>query len=247
EDERNLPYMAAQQLFSEAGVGERPLRMRVFNRIPVARGLGFSGAGRIAGMLVANALMGEPMGRKEILDMAAELEGHPDNVVASMVGGVVVSCLTEEGVRFVRIEPPPRLRLVLAIPEMPLETQRAREALPERVPLSNAIFNLGRCALLVAALAKRDFSALEAAVEDRLHQPYREGLLPFLREAIEEARKAGARGAALAGAGPTVVALTDRNEEEVARSMSRALRAHGVPHTVKILEPERQGARVEVL
>ena len=247
EDERNLSYMAAQHLFAEAGVGRRPLRLRVANRIPIARGLGFSGAARLAGMLAANALIGEPLDRKKILDLAAELEGHPDNVVASMVGGFVVSCLTEEGVRFVRIEPPPGLKLVLAIPEVPLETQRARLALPEEIPFSTAVFNLGRCALLVAALAKGDFDALEAAIQDRLHQPYRERLVPFMRDVVEAARRAGARGAALAGAGPTIVALTDRNEGEVASSMSEALRAHGVPHRVEIVEPEREGARVERL
>ena len=247
EDERNLSYMAAQHLFAEAGVGRRPLRLRVANRIPVARGLGFSGAARLAGILAANALIGEPLDRKKILDLAAELEGHPDNVVASMVGGFVVSCLTEEGVRFVRIEPPPGLKLVLAIPEVPLETQKARLALPEEIPFSTAVFNLGRCALLVAALAKGDFDALEAAIQDRLHQPYRERLVPFMRDVVEAARRAGARGAALAGAGPTIVALTDRNEREVASSMSEALRAHGVPHRVEIVKPEREGARVERL
>lgn len=248
EDEHNLCYIAAQHLFREAGVGRRPIRMKVKNHLPIARGLGFSGAARLSGLLAANALIGDPLGRKGILDLATELEGHPDNVVASMVGGFVVSCLTEKGVRFIRIEPPPGLKLVLAIPEgVSLETQKAREALPEKVFISDAVFNLSRCALLVAALAKGDFDSLEEAVQDRLHQPYRERLMPFVSKVIESAKRAGARGAALSGAGPSIVALADRNEERIASSMSEALSAHGIPHRVEIVEPEREGAKEEVL
>ena len=155
-DERNLCVWSMRELARRVGRPLPPHGLTIHNRIPVGRGLASSGAAVISGLLLANALLGEPCGQEEITELGTEIEGHPDNVAAAMLGGVVVSAWDRERVRAVRLEPPPGLEeelvAVVWVPEAELETRRARAVLPEVVPLRDAVYNLGRAALFSAVI-----------------------------------------------------------------------------------------------
>lgn len=204
----NVTFLAAQEVFKAAGCFPAGLRLRLLNRIPAARGLGSSAAARVGGLLAANALLGEPLSREQLLTLAVRLEGHPDNVAPALLGGLVVASIQEGKVRHRRIEIPDGLTAVLVIPDFELATRAAVAALPELVPVKDAVFNLGQACLLVAGFLTGDWELVGQSMQDRLHQPYRLPLIPGLNEVLAAARQQGALGAALSGSGPAVLALT---------------------------------------
>lgn len=242
-NESNLVYIAAMKVFRQVGYSHYGLRLRLVNNIPVSRGLGSSTAAIIGGIIAANILSGGRLSQREILNLACSLEGHPDNIAASLFGGIVVAVPADGDIKHIKIEPPKNIKAVVAIPEFNLATKTSRDALPQQVSFQDAIFNLGRLALLVAALKEGDMSLLGTAMEDRLHQPYRAGLIPGMKKVIAAAKLAGARGVSLSGAGPTLVALTDENHEHVARVMKDTFRQNSVNARALVLSPAQVGAR----
>ena len=218
-DDRNHCVRAMRELAARTGRELPPIGLHLHNHIPVGRGLASSGAAVIAGLMLANALLGEPCSRDDLIDIGTELEGHPDNVAAAMLGGAVVSVWDGVRVEAVRIEPPPEMSAVLWVPEVELQTRRARAALPDVVPLHDAVFNLSHAALFAAALATGQWDRLRTGAQDRLHQPYRAPLVAGLYEIMAVALDAGALASWLSGAGPCVLALclgdTARVEEAV--------------------------------
>lgn len=238
-DGTNLVARAALHVFDVAGRRPPGLRLRVENQIPLARGLGSSAAAIVGGMVAADRLLGElhgPSARlapQRLLAAAAAMEGHPDNVAPALFGGVTVTVGGPDAVHCHRFLPPGRLRLALAIPEFPLATERARQVMPRSVPLPDAVFNIGRAALMVAALMSGRWELLPAACQDRLHQPHRARLIPGLSDVIDAGLRAGARAAALSGAGPSVLAIVDAGEggsaaPAVARAMAEAFADNGI-------------------
>ena len=173
-DESNLVYQAAKRVFHRLGMKPPPMVIRSINRIPLARGLGSSGTAIIGGLMAANAISGADLTRNEILDMAAAMDGHPDNAAASIFGGIVIASPTEHGMACMKLLPPKPMDVVVVVPDFQLLTSDARAALPESVELQTAVFNIGRASLLVAALATGDFRLLGIITDDKLHQPYRE-------------------------------------------------------------------------
>lgn len=242
-DESNLVYRAALLLFRKVNFNPPGLRIRLINNIPLARGLGSSAAAVVGGLVAANILAGNRVPFREVLNMAHQLEGHPDNVAPALMGGVVVAVAVEGEVRCLKIDPPPGLKVAVAIPDFHLATQAAREVLPQQVGLADAVYNLSRAALLVASLQQGRLDMLSTAMEDRLHQPYRASLVPGLKKVLAAARLAGARGACLSGAGPTVVAFADSNLEHIARVMKETFRESGVNARTLVLEPSIVGVR----
>lgn len=238
----NLVLRAMERAFALAGRALPPLRLRLTNRIPVGCGMGSSAAAIVAGVVVANALLGDPWPPERLLDLACDLEGHPDNVAPALWGGLVVSCRSGDGVRWIRLEAPSELQAVLVIPEMVLPTREARRVLPESVPFGDAVFNVGRAALLVAALAGRRYDLLGEAMRDRLHQPYRSRLVPGMEDALEAAGAAGALGAALSGAGPALLAFAVGDARPIARAVQEALARHGVGSAWLVARPTAWGA-----
>lgn len=215
--------------------------------IPLKRGLGSSAAAAVAGALLADKLVGGTIGFERVLATAVALEGHPDNVVPCLRGGVRVSVMSAPGrVVSCAITVKKPLRAALFIPEQELSTEAARALLPRTVPLADAAFNLGRAALFVAALSEGRHELLAHAMEDRLHQGPRSQLMPWLPGILQAAHEAGAFGAALSGAGTTVCALCD---QERARNVARALRdyafAHGVSGRSEVVEVGVQGAQIQ--
>ncbi len=246
-DERNLIVQAMQRVFDEAGVTRPGLHLRMRNRIPLSRGMGSSAAAHVAGVVAANELL--PKSKKldtdRLLALATELEGHPDNVAPALFGGVVLSSLEADGsVTFAKLALARPPQLVALIPEVELATKRARAVLPKRVPLHDAVFNVGKMALFVAAMTNGRDDLLRAALHDRLHQPYRAQLMPWLPACLEAAVTAGALGAVLSGAGTTILALTRRNAKSVGDAMLRELRKHKVEGIVKQLRISDAGVLV---
>ena len=163
------------------------------------------------------------------------VEGHPDNVAPCVLGGIVIAALDGEEVAWARVEPPRDLAAVVAIPDFPLPTSQSRSVLPERIERRDAIFNAGRVGLLVAALQQGDYSLLRIGMQDRLHQPYRMGLVPGMEAVLAAATEAGALGAALSGAGPTALALVTGRSAEVADAMQQAWAKEGIAARTLVL------------
>ncbi|MBI4277896.1 MAG: homoserine kinase [Armatimonadetes bacterium] len=241
-DGRNLVLRTAEEVAQKAGRALGPLRVTQRNAIPLRRGLGSSAAAIAGGTVAANALLGDPLPLGALLDLACGLEGHPDNVTPALVGGLVACTLDGGRVRWAKVDVRGTWRLVLAIPEVEVSTAEARRLLPQTVPFPDAVFNVGRAALLVAALTGDRPDLLGAATQDRLHQPYRRPLVPWLEAVMDAARGAGAYGVMLSGSGPTVAAFAP--DGACGEAMQRALAGAGVACQIVVTEIDPEGARV---
>lgn len=244
EGKRSLVVRAAEAAFAHLGVTPPGLKVHLRNEIPLKRGLGSSGTACLGGIIGAAELTGRPLSPQEILKLALPLEGHPDNITPSLVGGLTASCLSGGEVRYVRIPLPEAIRVVAVIPERQLSTAEARRALPRQVPFADAVHNVSRVALLVGAMVAGDLSLLDEATRDRLHQPYRAKLLPGMEEVLEVARRGGALAAFLSGAGSTVVALVNQGAETVGAEMAEAWARIGLRAEVKVLAIDREGIQL---
>jgi homoserine kinase len=225
------------------GVGWR-IGMR--NQIPLSRGLGSSAAATVGGVLAGNALAGEPLSRPELLRLATQIEEHPDNAAAVLLGGFVVSAATPAGVEAIRFDAPRELRAVLFIPDLRLSTRDMRAALPASVPLGDAVANLGAVAVGVAGIATGHFEHLGRLTVDRLHEPYRAAVYPQLPGMVAAAREAGAIGACLSGAGSTIIAFTDSPAGAVALETALTATAAGLELSgrARTVDLRNEGARV---
>ena len=249
-DDTNLVYRSMMFLFHEADREMPPVRLVCRNEIPFARGLGSSAAAIAGGLAAANAICSRMFTPNELLEMAATIEGHPDNVAAAVLGGlqlVVQAPDLESGQQQLYTAPialPPELHAVLFIPERRIATADARAALPATVPLADAVSNVGRAALLVAGMATNHPEYLSVATEDKLHQPYRQKLFPPMKLLFQAARDAGALGVFLSGSGSTVLALTRGREMTVAYEMAEAARQANVEGQLKVVQSAVMGAHV---
>ncbi len=245
-DGANVVARATRMVFEAVGRPFRGVRIECINGIPLSRGLGSSAAAWLGGLLGANALLGTPLDRSAILSLAARAEGHPDNVAAALCGGLTVSCETDNGVVAVSLPVPEAIRWVALIPELTGATAEARAVLPAGVPRADAVFNVQRVALLLASLQAKRADLLHVAMHDRLHQPYRMKLFPWMAAVVEAAREAGALGCVLSGAGPSLLAAVAEDADTVARAMTRALAAAGVPSVARPLDVDTAGAVTEI-
>ncbi|AWB45710.1 homoserine kinase [Paenibacillus sp. CAA11] len=245
-DKTNLIYEVAQMVFEEAGQSVPELEISMRSDIPLTRGLGSSASAIVGGMYAANALIGRPLPDSKLFDMATALEKHPDNVGASLYGGIVTAVWDGQHAECLRIEPPADLEVLVAIPAFHLSTVKAREALPRSVSMADAVFNVSRASLLTAALSAGRLDLIREAMQDRLHQSYRSELIPGMGQILREAVAHGALGAALSGAGPTLLALMDRNsvhKPELESFLSEVLAQHKIEAQTMWLDPCREGVR----
>jgi len=247
-DRSNLLIEAAETLFRRAGRRPARLSVEMVNAIPVGSGLGSSSSAIVAGLLAANAIIDAGYGERDLLQMAVEMEGHPDNVAPAMLGGLVLGVLADRAAGptdlFLRRISPPRLTAVVVLPDFALLTADARAVLPPVVPRADAIFNASRVALLLYALMTGEYECLRVAMGDRLHQPYRLALIPGATAAYAAAYDAGAIGVALSGAGPSLLALTGDGAPVVAEAMGAAFAAAGLDSRAWLLQPSADGARL---
>ncbi len=243
----HIAFQAVELVFDRSG-SNRPkgFKLKIENGIPAIRGLGGSGTAILGGLLTANALCKTPFSDAELLNFATELEGHPDNVAASLYGGLVVSAQEKTEVHTVRLVCPSILSIVLAIPDFPLSTEQARDVLPTSVGFSDAVYNTSRSTLLIASIVTGQFEMLRVAMKDRLHQPYRTSLIPGFDDVAKAATAAGALSVALSGAGPTIAAYCLEHTEQVAERMQCAFKKHQIASEIKILKPDVDGATVHI-
>lgn len=243
KDGTNLIYRAMERVFRQTGFVPTGLKIISYNDIPVARGLGSSAASTAAGLLLANALIGEKLDMKRIIELGTALEGHPDNIVPALIGGMTLSYAQDTStVGYIKLDFPEKLRMLVMVPDFLLSTAMARKVLPRQVELGNAVFNVSRAALMVAALTAGELDHLKYAVQDKLHQPYREKLIPGMQEVFQQAYNAGARGVFLSGAGSTLIALVDADNNDFLSRLKGFLDSMSCKWELKYADISRQGA-----
>lgn len=241
----NLIAQMALHVFEVTGQAlPAGLQIRSLNRIPPGAGLGSSASAVWLGLLGGNALAGSPLKREQLLTLAIQAEGHPDNAAAALYGGLVISASLETGPLVRCVPVPPGLKVALAIPDFELPTHAARRALPAQVPLSAAVFNLGRTALVVEALRSGDLDLLGQVMQDQLHQPYRLKLIPGAQAACEAALQSGAKAVALSGAGPSLVAFAENGHAHIAEAMLAGFQSAGLLAKSVVLDVSARGATI---
>ena len=225
--EENLIWQTALAVAKDVGETLPPIALEIENDIPIGKGLGSSAAALTAGVVIADHLLGLHWKPHRILDEAARIEGHPDNVAACVLGSIVASAIDAGGVaRAVRLEFPARYGIAVVVPDFVLPTAEARAVLPDCYSREDTIFNVQRSALLMAALSTGTTSAFPTALEDRLHQPYRYALVPGLEEMVK-LRAPGLLGCALSGAGPSILVFYERGYEQVCHLIQQVFAMHG--------------------
>lgn len=253
-DESNLLYQAFVKLYQHLEQTPPPVEIEIKLGVPLARGLGSSATAIVGGLVGANVLAGEPLSQSQVMELAIAMEGHPDNVVPALLGGCRLAATGIE------VEPQRRRERqeweicevpwcenivpVVAIPDFELSTKEARQVLPSQVSRADAIFNMAHLGLLLRGLETGNGDWLRAALQDKLHQPYRKALITGYDVVNAAAINAGAYGMVISGAGPTLLVLTDTiNAEAVAAAMSAAWRSQGISPVVRSLGIDTQGAR----
>ncbi len=243
-DEKNTIVQAAYAVFDR--VGERPsgLRIASANGIPPGSGLGSSAAALVSGIVAANTMLGDPLGRDDVLNLAVEMEGHADNAAPALLGGLVISSMTEDGlaVRRVAISP---LQVALVTPAISTSTHEQRAALPSMVAFGDAAANIGRALLVVQALADADYDLLGVVMKDRLHQPYRRKSIPAYEQVVNAAYASGAAAVAISGAGPSLIAFAPSGLEAIGAAMAASFRQHAkIEARSRVLSIDTEGARI---
>jgi homoserine kinase len=241
----NLLYQAFVKLYDRLEKTPPPVKMEIGLGVPLARGLGSSATAIVGGLVGANILAGEPLSQSEVMDLAIEMEGHPDNVVPALIGGCRLAATGANGWEICDIPWHESIVPVVAIPEFELSTAEARRVLPTEISRTDAIFNISHLGLLLRGLETGKQSWLQASLQDKLHQPYRKSLIQGYDKVNTAAISAGAYGMVISGAGPTLLALTDTAHTiDVVVAMASAWQELGIKAEVRSLAIETQGAKV---
>lgn len=246
-DESNLAYVAFVTLYDRLKQSPPPVAIHINMQVPLARGLGSSATAIVGGLVGANELAGKPLSQVEVMQLAIELEGHPDNVVPALLGGCRLAASNTPSGSWQICDIPwhPDIVPVVAIPDFELSTAEARKVLPADYSRADAIFNAAHLGLLVRALETGDRDWLRCALQDKIHQPYRQSLIRGYEAVQEAAMNAGACGMVISGAGPTLLALTDvTNADAVVREMAAAWGEFGVKADVRAIDLDTQGAQI---
>ena len=247
-DASNAVAEAALLIYKLAGKPCIGMQIKCINRVPLGSGLGSSSAAMLTGMLGANALLGNPFSRDEILKLAIETEGHPDNVAPAMLGGLVASIIHENHVVSLRLTLTSRLspiHITVVLPDFDFPTKQARALLPTKIDRKDAIHNISRAVIVTEAFRVGDMDMLGEAMEDKLHQPYRIPLIPGAQNVMDTMKAAGASAVALSGAGPSLIAFSSKRESAIGESARSAFAEAGLNSRVYQLKISRRGAEVK--
>lgn len=240
--EDNLIFRAMSFTAEREGWNLPSVQLDVHNELPLGRGLGSSAAAIVAGITLSSLICGRKLESGRVLRYALEMEGHADNVAAAYHGGWVVSCPKADGSVLVVKRPwPMNLKVVVVSPDALLQTAKTRSALPATVERADAVYNLQRVALFSAAVDQGAYHLLWDAMQDRMHQPHRQSLVPGLTEALATRPQPGLVGVALSGSGPSVVALALDNFHEIGEAIANSFRSQDMPAAVRVLEVDREG------
>ena len=242
----NLAFLSFYKVWDMIVGSKTGLSVIMSNNIPLSRGLGSSSTAIVAGLVAANHLTGNTLSKNEIVQLATEIEGHPDNVAPAILGGMTISYVDNGRASSLKFLPLKPFKLVAVVPDMPLATSLARRAIPKTVPHQDAVFNTSRAALLVGAMLTGDYQHLAAGLDDRLHQPYRAHLIPGMEDAFKAAVNNGAFNAIISGAGSTLMAYVPINVscEAVGEAMCKALSEHDLHSVFHALGIDTEGAVV---
>lgn len=244
----NLIFWAADYLYRECGKQLPGLQIIQENNIPMARGLGSSSSCIVAGILGANRFLGNPLSRSDLINLAAKIEGHPDNTTPAISGGLVASAMEGERVYSVSVPVSEKIRFVVMIPPFELKTEKARKALPGEYSREDAVYNLSRSGLMTASLFSGELQNLRVAVQDRLHQPYRTGFIENCDTVFRMSYELGSLGTYISGAGPTVISMVEADRaEEFGRNCRNHLEEKAVRGwQVEILAADSNGAEIVI-
>jgi len=246
-DEKNIIFQAIQKYYEKINKKIEGYEVYTETEIPIARGLG-SSASVIAGALIGvNELNGNILTKQDLIDIASSIEGHPDNTTPAFVGGFVVASIEDDGhVLYQKIDWPKEWKIVVCIPDYKLLTELARSVLPKEVDFKDAVYNIQKSAQLITAVTNKNEDIMKSALKDRIHQPYREKLIPGMQEIIKELNKEkNVLGCVLSGAGPTLAVITNNdNIENVKQIVYKIWYDLDIKHEIKTFEPELNGASV---
>lgn len=246
-DENNIVYKAVEMLYNLIGQTPNELKITVHSQIPVAKGLGSSASVIVGGLIAANELLGKPADEAAILSIASEVEGHPDNVVPAIVGGLVISEIEDDGsVFYEKLNWPEDWHITVCVPDYELPTDISRSVLPSEVPMSDATFNALHFGLFVEAINKKDPELMKKALKDKLHQPYRNKLVPGLNDiAYALKNEENVLGCVLSGAGPSLIIFSHKNNlDSIIGKVKETWTNLNVNSTIKTLYLEPQGAQI---
>lgn len=247
KDENNIIYKAVELLYNSIGQSPTELKINIKSQIPIAKGLGSSASIIVGGLLAANELLGKPADEAALLSIAAEVEGHPDNITPAIVGGMVMTSQEDDGSIVYRKLPwPEEWHLTLCIPDYELATDISRSVLPKEVPLEDATFNSRRTAMFVEALYTKDAGLMKLALQDKLHQSYRMKLVPGLNDIIDSLKhEENVMGCVLSGAGPAILIISQRNNLEKIKSIvSDTWANYNVKTDIRTFKVEENGAQI---
>lgn len=245
-DERSLVYKAMTTVFDEVGYTKKGIHIIQENKIPVTRGLGSSGASIVAGILAADSISGSHLSKNDMVELASRIEGHPDNVAAAIYGGMTM--VLEDRDKLICKKIPVnanKIMFAVFVPDFILRTRTSRSVLPDTIPHSDGIFNSGRTALLTYAMMSEDYNLLKTALQDRLHHPYRRGLIRGLEKIFCKSEEYGSLGSYISGAGPAIVSPVYASEaSEFRKSMGGYLKKNMQNWGLMLLKPDNLGARL---
>ena len=245
KNEDNIIFTSMKKAFEKYSYKYKGIKIKVIKQdIPISRGLGSSSSCIVAGLVGALSIMGKKINKDELLDLAVDIEGHPDNVCPAIFGGATVSVMNEDRVFYNNINIDGNLKFVAMIPDFTLSTKRAREVLPKVVDFKDAVYNLGRTALLVSCLCNGKYELLNEATSDRLHQIYRSSLIKGYNKVYNESIKLGALGFYLSGAGPTLMAIVSEENNSFKENMDKYLKEQKLNWDVIELTIDKLGAEI---
>ena len=247
KDENSIIYKAVQMLYNSIGQEPSELRINVQSQIPITRGLGSSASVVVGGLLAANKLLGSPADTTALLSIATEVEGHPDNVAPAILGGFVLASQEDDGsILTEKLNWPEEWDITVCIPEFELSTNIARSVLPENVPMQDAVFNTKHLAMLIQAINTKNEKLMKAALHDKLHQPYREKLVPGMKEIMEAFKhEDGVLGCVLSGAGPSILVISHKYDLDKIKSIVREIwEGQSIKTDIRTLKVENNGAEI---
>lgn len=244
EDKDSLVYISMLKTFDFIGYKPKGIRINIQTNIPVSRGLGSSGTCILGGVMGANEMAGSPLSIDDIFKLAVEIEGHPDNIAPALFGGFISSLMQDDSIYYNKIDIAKGLKFVAIIPDFTLSTKKSREVLPESILHKAAVENVSRVSLLISALSNGRFDLLKPALKDNLHQPYRGKLIEGFDKVLNKAYEFEALGAYLSGAGPTVMAITNEDDNVFKKEIKSYLKSMDYNWEVIDLKIDLEGAKV---
>lgn len=245
KDENNIVYKAVEMLYNSIGQEPSELKINIQSQIPITRGLGSSSSIVVGGLLAANKLLGSPADETALLAIATEVEGHPDNIAPAILGGFVLANQEDDGtITYSKLQWPKEWDITVCIPDFELSTIIARSVLPTEVSLQDALFNAKHLAMLIQAVNTNDHKLMSLALKDKLHQPYREKLVPGMKEIMEAFKhEDGVLGCVLSGAGPSMLVISYKYDlDKIKSTVKEIWEGQNIKADVRTLKVEEQGA-----